>query len=316
MLPLIQEQAILDTVKILVEIGQIDPMIRVERQGQPEQSVLHLWRGPSNVFLWLLRQDEFEVDVTSPFCSIDSTNQKNGWTIYHRLAWGMSATGSLVLLDTFWRDEYRHLHHTIATAIDAFGWTVLHVASAWLRSKEARASRDPYYASISEYKEDMSYRWNLVRALLTAGADVHARDGKGRTPLYRFSKHRCLPDNYFLNPGEELTGQVEPHFLPPPSYPRSHLECESELEIASAEQQQQQQSENRQSPVLPLVRKWLAILAETGHDVRAYAEEERLNNIPFLSTSPFPFPSSSTPFDPTSAHGTATIRAAENIGEE
>ena len=160
---------VLDTVRVLVEKGQSDPMIGTNGDGGLDQpSVLFGWQGPSEPFLWLLRQDHFDVDI-------ERRDGKLGRSIFHSKASpSPSKSGPRLMLDALFEEKN---YSTLTNARDTRGDTVLHLASKkWCFTKlvsEKLRSNDP--------KDNASY--TLVQRLLEIGSDAHAQNHDGYTPL-------------------------------------------------------------------------------------------------------------------------------------
>ena len=155
---------ILDTVRVLVEKGQSDPMIGSNRSWD-SPSVLFGWYGPSEPFLWLLRQDHFDVDI-------ERRGEVRGQSIFHFKA--NHYYGPRLILDALFEEEN---YPRLTEARDNLGCTVLHRAvETWcfLDLREKRGNN-----------RDITAPYTLVRRLLGIGSDVHAQNHSGYTPLDR-----------------------------------------------------------------------------------------------------------------------------------
>jgi hypothetical protein len=116
----------------------------------------------------------------------------------------------------------RNIPHWIYT-----GDTALHVAAAGHRPAVTKmllaAGADPLSERNHRLSQPLHYAadgyinsaaWNdkrqvaVIRILLEAGADIHARDKNGATPLHRAVRTRCARAvNYLLNAGADATAR-------------------------------------------------------------------------------------------------------------
>lgn len=158
---------ILDTVRVLVEKGQSDPMIGT----WAKPSVLFGWDGPSEPFLWLLRQDHIDVDLEGP-------TDNSGRTFFHSKANFFSPSSSMLILDALFEEKN---YHELMGARDDYGATVLHLAlEAWsnyVYRIDTRRVRSEVALS------EVAWRYTLVQKLLNTGSDIHAQDYRRSTPL-------------------------------------------------------------------------------------------------------------------------------------
>ena len=156
---------ILDTVRVLVEKGQSDPMIGTNRLWDCP-SVLFGWKGPSEPFLWLLRQDHFGVDI-------ETRDEVLGWSIFHYKADHRS--GPRLILDALFEEKN---YPTLTEARDISGGTVLHQAvRRWCIEVLEESNRE------RSNDREVTTSYTLVQRLLEIGSDVHAQNHDGYTPL-------------------------------------------------------------------------------------------------------------------------------------
>lgn len=160
---------ILDTVRVLVEKGQSDPMIGTT-VAWDSPSVLYGWEGPSEPFLWLLRQDHFDVDI-------ERRGEIWGQSIFHFKA--VHKSGPRLILDALFQEKN---YPTLTEARDNLGDSVLHQAVwAWcINVLELEGERS--------HDREVTESYTLVRRLLEIGSDVHAKNSYGYTPLDRIMK--------------------------------------------------------------------------------------------------------------------------------
>ena len=128
-------------------------------------SVLYGWCGPTEPFLWLLRQDHFDVDIEG--------QTEAGDSIFHSHAdWFRSPCGPRVLLDALFEEKH---YPALIRARDNFGETVLHKAvGTW-------CSRG-FWTDKNEARE-VAVLYTLVQRLLEIGSDVYAQNSGRHTPL-------------------------------------------------------------------------------------------------------------------------------------
>ena len=158
---------ILDTLRVLVEEGQSDPMIGSTwcDFGDPP-SVFFGWQGPPEPFLWLLRQDHFDVDI-------EGQNKHWDQSIFHFQAGSRFPCGPRLILDALFEEKH---YPTLIRARDFFGHTVLHQAvKTWCGNVLSGEK--------SSNGREVTVSYTLVQRLLEIRSDVHAQNKMGYTPL-------------------------------------------------------------------------------------------------------------------------------------
>ena len=188
-------QQVHDTVRTLVEKGDSDPMSFGRALEWGHLPVLDYWSGPSETFAWLLNQDHFQVDL-------QSWREREGRSIYHSLARGLTSSVSTVLLDVLWKP----LHIAEMKRVrDKSGYTVLH-----------RVLKSLCGMTVTGFQgsEVSTSGWELVRRLIEEGADVHILSISGNSPLdsilsaerYCWLEHdRCAREG--LDVGDEKSNE-------------------------------------------------------------------------------------------------------------
>ena len=156
---------ILDTVRVLVEKGQSDPMIGTRVRGLHYPSVLFGWTGPSDPFLWLLRQDHFDVDI-------EQRTKFSGQSIFHVNA--CCGCGPRLMLDALFEEKN---YPALTDSRDNCGDTVL------LDAVRSWSSMVLYLKGEWDINREVTLSYTLVQRLLEIGSDVHAQNSAGYTPL-------------------------------------------------------------------------------------------------------------------------------------
>ena len=241
---------LMDTVRILVEKGQSDPMIACSTFG----SVFHAWRGPEEPFVWLLGQESFAVELKATMQLMTHES------IYQSMSDSVSPRGPELLMDVLWNDESAS---DIVSMGQNSGFTVLHNVISSLKHRYVADGNSNHRAWL-----------RLGEMLIRNGADIHARRSRGffrgYTPLNimlpagshpAHLRSSLKPSSISVGHTSDTRGTEETD----PSWNRYRI-----WEDAEREAYQNKVEERRKI----LISWWLNCLDNAGYDLHQYARRE------------------------------------------
>ena len=218
-------QTVNDTIRVLIEVGNCDPMIGNDKWS----SAFACWLGPPECFDYLRSHELVAIDEA------EWLGAGSRWSVYHNHILSVphevikDHTARQRWLKVLWRPKdapnlstMRYLH----------GTTILHFAMFKLATRDL------------DEEQAIAYIFEITRRLLAGGADVHANDDKGMTPLGALLS--------FSIPDEEYSNVTKGKSV--------------DISIPSDGTLKKQEH---------LVRSWLSLLREQGFDIEEYLEMER-----------------------------------------
>lgn len=169
----------LETLRVLVEEGQCDPMHPPTRDGKSSfnssQTALHLYTGPLNGFQYLIKQQHFEIDL-----SVKNARGMDIEDTQINMAWASSTTIGRFLMES--------------GSLFTDKCYLQQLGSAKLHLTVRKFIIDQFSSQIGFFKGHESIAPTILK-ILKAGVDAHSRNESGDTPLTLILAHSQFRQN-------------------------------------------------------------------------------------------------------------------------